>query len=1131
MSLTLSEPSVPKFLDRFEHVRASLLRSQVAVGAWQTVLVAATTLLLLMALDYVFELSWPVRAAGLGLAGVLSLSVFACGVVVPLRWWSRPRTAAEIEERFPELGQRIRTVVQYAARTSDQLDAEGVTPGLVAALEDETDGRTLPLRLDAIVPRRRVAATALFAAIPVLAIALAALSDREWRLALGRSLLGRSMYTTLAVTPGSVRIDQGTGVRIGVVLKGRSRRTVILQTRAAGRPDDPWTTAPMKPKDGGPGVEAEDPRVAEIAKVKDPLVYRVVAGPVASPAYHIGVRYPLSMKMFEVLLRPPAYTAVAPGVVKGGDFQAIEGTAATFRIRFDSAPAEAALVLTNPTARTRPGDPAPEPLRLALEARDGVHTATLTLARSGRYAIEARTAAGRVLPRNRYQIDVQEDRPPRVTFELPDEALEVHPIAEVVHRVRVGDDFGLTRAGIVVRFNDGEEETLIARDFAPGADGKPATLAGLAETLLLEKYQATPTSSVTYYAFAEDNYPSGARRTETDLRYIDIRPFQREYNLAEGAANDNGGESTTLDELIARQRFNLNRSTRLARRQPTDRTPPEDPIRITTFEEALAGMVREFTEGLEGVVGARVEPLHQAEEAMLAAVDALDRGRNDRSPALMAEALRRLIETRQTFRILIGQGGAMARAARRFDRTQAQKIRKPKSKDQEAEELAADLEELAKEEDFVYATLNGLLMDGEPANTGESPSEAPADPPGPSKPEKKDQPAPAPANSSAKGSMAGRGKSGPEGQASPSARGEEDRDDLRHRQETIADRARELEEKLKRLEQASDLAKARMAKAAEAAEKAAGALARGSSREAVAPARAGSLMLHEVARQVKGEVAPEVADELGMARDLAEELARRENEFADGGNDSPAPKPGSPGQGPGPGKASNDAERLAQLEEAARTLEEWLKGAGRNAEGAAADQVRELLQQGAATEIVARAERVSTLYREDRRPESRQEARALAQTLERLARQLDGLHRGIVAPELARLAELDRRLATLTARLKVIRSEGQVAEWKGLAAALARDLEAAGLTAAATELDRVIEADVRWIGGADGILIAPAIYAKALTFVTTRLHERLQELVLKDLTADRDETTPPEFRELVERYYQVLSTGPAGGNK
>ncbi len=117
-----------------------------------------------------------------------------------------------------------------------------------------------------------------------------------------------------------------------------------------------------------------------------------------------------------------------------------------------------------------------------------------------------------------------------MSFEQPDEALEVHPIAEVLNRIRVGDDFGLTKAGIVFQFNNGDEQTLIVKDFT-AEPAKARTTAALQEMLLLEKLAASPTDSLTYYAFAEDNYPAGAKRTETDLRYLDIRPFKREYKL------------------------------------------------------------------------------------------------------------------------------------------------------------------------------------------------------------------------------------------------------------------------------------------------------------------------------------------------------------------------------------------------------------------------------------------------------------------------------------------------------------------------------------------------------------------------------------------------------------------------
>ena len=143
----------------------------------------------------------------------------------------------------------------------------------------------------------------------------------------------------------------------------------------------------------------------------------------------------------------------------------------------------------------------------------------------------------------------------------PTEALEVHPIAEVLNRIRVGDDFGLTRAGIVFQFNNGDEQTLIVKDFK-AEPAKSRTAAALQEMLLLEKLAASPTDSLTYYAFAEDNYPAGARADRDRPALHRHSPVQTRVQAGgeRRAAWREKDELTSLAELIARQRFNLNRA-------------------------------------------------------------------------------------------------------------------------------------------------------------------------------------------------------------------------------------------------------------------------------------------------------------------------------------------------------------------------------------------------------------------------------------------------------------------------------------------------------------------------------------------------------------------------------------------
>jgi hypothetical protein len=1166
MSLATTEPQHVKFLARFEHVWASLRRYQLGQGLGWSFLAAALGLAALATADYRWELPWRTRAAGVVAAAAVTLAVLWVRVISPMRWWTKRRTAAEIESRFPQLGQRIRTVVQYAGLPDEQVHTEGVTPSLVTALEEDTEQRAHPLPLDRIVPWRRVWAVAALAAAPALVLLIAAVADPEWRVALERALLGDRPYTTLSVAPGNLTVDQGESVAVAVELHGRVNRDVVLWTRPGGQPRAEWKVTELDAPDHGPSSRRE----AKLEKVEHPLDYRVVAGPASSPTYQIAVRYPLAVASFDVALVPPAYTRVKPTTVKGGDLRVIEGTDATFRLTFDSAPEAAALVIADPSVRSRKDKAAPAPQVIPLKSEGTAYTAGLHLTKGLVFQINAKTPDGRSVPDKQYKIEVLEDRAPRVSFEQPGEALEVHPIAEILNRVRVGDDFGLTKAGIVFQFNNGDEQALVLKDFAKDPTASQ-TSSALQETLLLEKLAASPTDSVSYYAFAEDNYPAGARRTETDLRYLDIRPFKREYKLGESAddVGMEGPELASLAELIARQRFNLNRATRLARHKSADKTFAEDPLKIAGFEETLATLTREFTEGVEGIIGQRIEPLHAAEESMLAAVAALDRAENTRAPSHMGEALRQLIKARDSIRVTIGDDPKTARAMRSFDRTQAQKIRKPKKDREEAEEIADEIEALAQDEDFVYATLAGLQVEqpqSEPVKAEKSGKGDDGDDKQ-SEPEKKDD-----AEKSAKTQKGHKGAQGSgtqgSGKGQPGDKVEPDADDdpgepakdkrreAVERQEQVADKARELEEKLKKLEVASDLAKIRMTKAAETAEKASNALSRGSTKEATETAKTGAAMLHELARQVKGELARDVAQELAMARDLADELAQREADLGqmNAGDPASGSTQGSHGDQPGQTERSEknqpatndrgasgpggrddggragwgdltDAERLERLEEAAKTLEHWLKDASLRAEGEPADRIRELLEERDVARIVERMAQIAGLYLDGKEPAARREANELSKALELLARQLEVLHRRIVAPELAALVEFDRRISELMTKLKTIKTDVELAEWRRLATELVRDLDKAGLTDAATALRDAFDAGGwDWAGVGDyRALVVPSRITVALKSVSVLFEDKIQNLILKDMASARDEATPPAFKELVERYYEVLS--------
>ncbi|MBI3861502.1 MAG: hypothetical protein HY290_06370, partial [Planctomycetia bacterium] len=834
------------------------------------------------------------------------------------------------------------------------------------------------------------------------------------------------------------------------------------------------------------------------------------------------------------------------------------------------------------------------------------------------------------------------------------EALEVHTLAEVLMRLRARDDFGLTKAGIVFQVNNEEEHTLLKQDFEEAlaeaekeaANGKlppPRTQAVLEKLLPLEHFELTARDSVTYYAFAEDNFPGGARRAESDLRFIDIRPFRRQYKLADPAdpGMPMGGKPLPeLDELIARERHLLNRTMQLARRAKAAEAagsalPPDDlgvVDSLIEFQQKVATLTHDLAEALQERNIAGNDLLFQAEDSMLAAVDSLTAGKYDTAVLQEKDALHYLIEGRNTLTIAIARKSQRTQAEiRAFQRMQMQKLRKPKNED-DAEEVASRLRELADQEEFVYESLTGLKLDeempgsgggggsGKPKKNSEKPPESADDPKQVAKADPKEDANPSetddaekPAASGQKGtgSNGKNGKTGETGETgepgdkpADAAEGNQpeekpagpSRAELVEKQADIAAEAAELQKLVDKMKGLSDLAKTRMTESAKTAEQAASSLERGDSKDAGDAAGKASGMFRELARNVEGLAAQETSQKIAIARNVSEELTQAERDFAaavermqkqdgQGGessdksdkprsgrskepNDDQQKAQGSGGKGekdqdkdkesatggsgskpgdhPGRGGAGGDpskerteklASRAERISEAGKTLEDILKGIARSNEPAdreAVAQVQELLVLGKLGEAVKRLEAQAPALREGKARETSAEAREMADRFEATTQKLEGLHRSIVAPRIADLMRAEREAVELQEKLERLETQSQIGNWHREADELIDQLEKLGLAEESREELADAMKEAGWtadrLGGAwDWALLAgrygaPRAYHRTVRSVVSGLHDIIQELILGDLRGSADETTPPQYERLVERYYQVLST-------
>jgi hypothetical protein len=515
-------PTRPTVLiEKLEATRQGMAHFRTARRLLDVSLIVLMLAGLLAATDWWWVLGAGVRTAGLLGLALLTVILLGRSLLGARRTLDRPDVAVDVEAAFPQLGQRVRTTLEYGEPTANTPPASGE---LVRALVADTSRRTGPLDFRGLVPWRSLLWPSAGLAVLILLFAVLLAWNAELRIAALRLLLVPVHYTRVAVTPGDHTLREGEEVSIEATLTGRPVATAELCYRPSGSGEE-WTKRSLAPADA-----AGDQRPQLLGTLQTTLKgcnadleYRIVAGPVETPLYHLTVLHPLRLKKFEAVVHPPTYTRRPDVVVKERDLQVIAGSSILFRITLDREPQTAKLL------RYPAGGSTKDNTVLPLQVRGSELTGELAaVEREVEYEIVAEAADGMKLEPSRARIQVQRDRRPTVRFLKPKEQIEVTPSTEVRMRVEAGDDFGLSQVGIVYQIGNGPKKTLhLQRD-----SRQPATL-HVEATLALEDHPVSFQDGVTYYAFAEDNHPTRPQRTTTELQFIDIRPYKRAYQMLE----------------------------------------------------------------------------------------------------------------------------------------------------------------------------------------------------------------------------------------------------------------------------------------------------------------------------------------------------------------------------------------------------------------------------------------------------------------------------------------------------------------------------------------------------------------------------------------------------------------------
>ena len=509
----------------------------------------------------------PIALAAVG-AVALGLAVAALiWGVAPLRHVpSDARLARFIEERTPSLDDRLVSAVELV-----QSEQCTTSPAMVELMLADAARRAREVDLDAVVPGeslRRAGVQAVAAGSIFIALTFVAREPARQAFDAASLTLFPS-HVTIEVTPGDARVKAGTPLAIEARLVG-NRAPIVAEVQIDE--GDHWRASEMATASAGKFHLV-------LESVTSGFQYRVVAGAVTSSTYAVTVAHAPRVTRIDVDYTYPAALRLKPRTEEdSGDIYAPAGTDVRLRIRTDRPAAAGQMALGDGNT-----------VALTAEAPTLLST-TLKVVDDNSYRVALADRHGFANPgETEYFIRTLEDRPPEVHIVTPASDRAVTRLEEVDIEAQADDDYGIDRFDLVYSVR-GTGEQIVPFD----VPRRQATVSAR-QTLYLEDLNVEPGDFVSYYVRARD-ITRGTRANEarSDIFFLEVKPFEREFSLAQNQRSG-AGASGAIDDLVNAQKQVVVATWKLDRRAQTSKGPPsgQDLRSVARTEENLKSRVEQ----------------------------------------------------------------------------------------------------------------------------------------------------------------------------------------------------------------------------------------------------------------------------------------------------------------------------------------------------------------------------------------------------------------------------------------------------------------------------------------------------------------------------------------------------------
>src|SRR5258708_1029369 len=472
---------------------------------------------------------------------IVAFRIVAVGVFVSLLGWAlvwplRKRVtdsqvAMHLEERDPTLEAAIISAVEATADGP----LKDHSPHLVEKLVEQAIDRCRALEHGDAVERdsirRHGVAVAAMAAVTALVVALGPAYLRHGLSALliiSRSAEAASPYR-IDVRPGSLKVPRGSDQTIRAKLVGFTARDATVMMRTT--PGAAFERVPLIASQSETG--AFEGMLFHLDRQTE---YYVESNGVQSLRFNLSVVDLPTVQQIDLEYRFPAYTSLPPRKVDGGgDVAAIRGTEVFLKVT---------PTMKTPGGRVLLDDGSASPL---VTQADGSLIGSFKITKQGFYKIELTGPHGEKVDASpQYTIDVIDDQPPSVRFTKPGRDTQATPVEELFLEARADDDYGIKQLQLFYSVNGSSAPKTVTL-----FSGKPLQEVSGISTIYLEELNLKPGDLVSYYAKATDSdRVQGAKTSTSDIYFVQIRPFKKDYRQAQSQAMaGGGGQQGTVGQL------------------------------------------------------------------------------------------------------------------------------------------------------------------------------------------------------------------------------------------------------------------------------------------------------------------------------------------------------------------------------------------------------------------------------------------------------------------------------------------------------------------------------------------------------------------------------------------------------